>query len=105
MFPQEIVADRQRGCITVVWDDGHRSEYRNEMLRWACPCATCAGEWGRPGVLSGLQSLPVDEFRLEDVRAVGSYAIAPVWGSGHNTGIYTFEYLRSICDCELCAGE
>src|SRR5947209_2670045 len=98
MFPKEITADRQAGTISVVWEDGHRSLYTAEQLRWLCPCATCAGEMGRPGLLAGLDRLPAEEFRLEDVRAVGSYAIAPLWGSGHNTGIYSFDYLRSISD-------
>lgn len=105
MFPREIVADRGEGTISVVWDDGHRSTYTAELLRWACPCATCAGEWGRPGLLAGLSTLPADEFRLEDVRAVGTYAIAPLWASGHNTGIYSFDYLRSLCPCDICTAE
>ncbi|HCG03333.1 MAG TPA: hypothetical protein DEV93_22700, partial [Chloroflexi bacterium] len=68
MFPREIVADRQAGTIDVTWDDGHRSLYTAEHLRWSCPCATCAGEWGRPGLLEGVEQLPPDEFRLADVR-------------------------------------
>jgi len=102
MFPREIVADRQAGTIDVTWDDGHRSLYTAEHLRWSCPCATCAGEWGRPGLLEGVEQLPPDEFRLADVRSVGTYAIAPRWASGHQTGIYSFEYLRSLCECEEC---
>jgi DUF971 family protein len=27
---------------------------------------------------------------------VGGYAIQPVWADGHNTGIYSFEYLLRI---------
>jgi len=27
---------------------------------------------------------------------VGGYAIQPVWADGHNTGIYSFEYLRRV---------
>jgi DUF971 family protein len=103
MFPGEIVADRAEGTVTVVWDDGHRSVYSSEQLRWACPCATCSGEWGRPGVLSGLERMPPDEFTLRDVLPVGTYAVTPVWASGHNTGIYSFEYLRSLCACAECS--
>lgn len=103
MFPAEIVADRAAGTIAVVWDDGHQSLYGAELLRWSCPCATCAGEMGRPGILAGLERLPPDEFRLTDVRAVGTYGITPVWASGHATGIYAFDYLRDLCPCPLCA--
>jgi DUF971 family protein len=103
MFPREIVADRQAGTLTVVWDDGHRSLYTAEQLRWSCPCATCAGEWGRAGVLEGLERLPAEELQLSGMRAVGTYAVAPEWASGHQTGIYSFEYLRSLCPCEECS--
>ena len=29
---------------------------------------------------------------------VGNYALNPTWDDGHETGIYTFEYLRSLGD-------
>jgi DUF971 family protein len=27
---------------------------------------------------------------------VGGYAIQPTWADGHNSGIYSFQYLRRI---------
>src|SRR5438067_13208457 len=96
VVPVEIVADRAGGTVTIEWDDGSRNEYTAGALRWACPCAVCQGEWGRPGRLAGLTVLPPDELRLADVRVVGSYAITPVWESGHDSGIYSFEYLRGL---------
>ncbi len=100
--PIGIEADRGQGTLTVDWADGHRSVYGAEYLRWACPCAVCQGEWGRPGVLSTIQTLPADEYSMTDLTAVGTYAVMPVWASGHSSGIYSFEYLRSICTCESC---
>ena len=104
MNPTAIEADRARGVVSIEWEDGHRSEYSAAMLRWACPCALCKGEWGRPGVLASISSLPEEELTLTDVQAVGSYAIMPVWASGHAQGIYSWEYLRAICPCEECGG-
>jgi len=100
--PASIEADRQAGLISISWDDGHQSEYRVEALRWACPCAVCQGEWGRPGRLSSLDRLSADELTLTDVTLVGGYALCPVWASGHNSGIYSFEYLRDLCPCPAC---
>ena len=37
-------------------------------------------------------------FRLLRVANVGTYAIQPVWGDGHATGIYSFDYLRKVAD-------
>jgi DUF971 family protein len=35
---------------------------------------------------------------------VGRYAIRFHWSDGHSTGIYTFEQLRELCPCPICAG-
>jgi DUF971 family protein len=94
--PVAIEADRAAGTLTVDWEDGHRSVYTVSQLRWACPCAICSGELGRPGVLASQTSLPPEELRLVDVSLVGSYGICLVWASGHDTGIFTFDYLRSL---------
>lgn len=102
MEPTWIEADRAAGTLSINWEDRHRSVYSLPALRWACPCAVCRGEWGRPGVLDGVETLPDAELRLTDLHAVGAYAIAPIWESGHNSGIYSFEYLRSMCPCDAC---
>jgi DUF971 family protein len=102
MIPRSIEADRGAGTLHIIWEDAHESLYSLPDLRWACPCAMCRGEWGQPGLLATLTSLPPDELQLEDLQLVGSYAIAPTWKSGHSTGLYTFEYLRSLCPCVLC---
>jgi DUF971 family protein len=102
MNPVSIEADRATGEVAIAWDDGHRSVYGSELTRWACPCAECKGEWGRPGVLASLTQLPPDETILVDVQAVGQYAIMPIWASGHQSGIYSFEYLRDLCPCAEC---
>ncbi len=101
--PLEIEADRAAGSIRIAWDDGHESVYPVETLRWACPCALCAGEWGRPGRLSQLSTLPADELVLRDVHAVGAYGISPIWASGHSEGIFSWDYLRKLCPCQECA--
>src|SRR5579872_4252884 len=100
--PVAIEADRAADTLSIEWDDGHSSLYSLRDLRWACPCAVCRGEWGQPGRLDTVTSLPDEELRLVDVHAVGRYAIAPVWASGHDAGIYSFEYLRSLCPCDEC---
>jgi DUF971 family protein len=103
--PAAIEADRAAGTISILWADGHRSLYAVADIRWACPCAVCRGEWGQPGRLDTVDTLPDDELRLADLELVGSYAVAPTWASGHASGIYPFEYLRSLCPCDECRRE
>jgi DUF971 family protein len=43
------------------------------------------------------QPLTHQAFALRQLSPVGTYAIQPTWGDGHATGIYSFEYLRQIC--------
>jgi DUF971 family protein len=35
-------------------------------------------------------------FELVRLTSVGGYAVQPIWADGHNTGIYSFDYLRRV---------
>lgn len=39
---------------------------------------------------------------LGSIETVGKYALQLCWADGHNTGIYTYDYLRQLCECTLC---
>ena len=88
--------DRERQVMEISWEDGARTTYSGEQLRWACPCAECRGEAGLPGRLSRVQTLSPAETRLKDVTLVGQYALQIAFESGHATGIYTFSLLRRL---------
>jgi DUF971 family protein len=100
--PVAINAQREQGLVTIDWADGHTSRYTSVALRWLCPCAFCRGEGGSPGWLDSMPELKEQQTQLVDMRLVGTYAIAPVWGDGHDTGYYTFEALRAVCPCPAC---
>lgn len=74
--------------LTLTWADGSVSEFEATELRKACPCASCegsAGGWVFPNVT-------ID--RIEQAGAYGlRLSFAP---EGHEAGIYTYEYLRSL---------
>ena len=46
-------------------------------------------------------SVPAD-IRAEDYLMVGRYAVQILWSDAHYTGIYPFELLRRLCQCEQC---
>ncbi len=88
-----------------------KSELSSETLRRNCPCATCREERGdtshakplttpakpmKPRSLSIVESSITEQTLLREIWAVGNYALGMSWGDGHNTGIYTFELLRSL---------
>mgnify|MGYP006437183831 FL=1 len=92
-------------ALTVVWGDGGRNDYDLETLRRRCPCAGCGelrGEPHGPELVAG-NSLPMltSEAAAATSEArgfdpVGRYGIRLTWADGHDTGIYTFEFLRKL---------
>lgn len=82
--------------MEITWEDGSRTTYTGEKLRWACPCAECRGEAGSPGRLSRVTTLSPDELRISDVTLVGQYALQIAFESGHATGLYSFALLRRL---------
>ena len=51
----------------------------------------------RETFIRGLKNrLSQRSFELKSLVNVGSYGITPVWGDGHRTGIYSFEYLARL---------
>lgn len=82
--------------MDITWEDGSRTSYTAEQLRWACPCAECRGEAGVPGRLSRVNQLSPDELKIQDVSLVGQYGLQIAFESGHATGIYTFYLLRHL---------
>ena len=78
--------------LRIRWTDGHESIYGWELLRSACPCAACREV--PPKVDSTIKPIAI--------QPVGRYAMTIRWSDGHTTGIFSHEYLRSICPCEEC---
>jgi DUF971 family protein len=52
---------------------------------------------GRPADKLLLEKSVNEELNLDAVNAVGSYAIQFVWNDGHDSGIYTWQYLYEAC--------
>jgi DUF971 family protein len=94
--------------LRIEWNDGHRSVYSWRHLRQQCPCASCRGESEAPAdpfhILSEKELRAPKEIQPVEFSAVGRYAYKIVWNDGHDTGIYTLEHLRSLCQCPICQG-
>jgi len=99
--------------LEIDWRDGHKSAWNFAWLREACPCATCVDqrqqEGRKPGQpkpkpASGLQ-MYTPPAKPKSAQAVGRYAIQFNWLDGHSGGIYSWEYLRRVCQCSECTFE
>ena len=100
--------------VDITWFDGHTSHYDFVYLRDNCPCALCDDERRKKAALEGPAGagpapavLPIfkPKARARAAKAVGHYAIQIDFTDGHTTGIYSFDYLRTICPCEACRAE
>jgi DUF971 family protein len=85
--------------VAFAWADGTESYLPLEYLRRACPCATCGGE---PDVLGRVLQPEVTyqaaSFHLRSHQTVGGYGWQPTWADSHNTGIYSYAYLRRLAE-------
>jgi DUF971 family protein len=95
--PTGVTADRNEKVLIIKWSDGHVSRLPFAGLRAICPCVECKGghdNMGGPPDLEVLQNARDESINLEQVEAVGSYALQFHWSDGHWTGIYTWAFLR-----------
>ena len=84
--------------LAIAWRDGHTSSFDVVDLRRACRCAACVDEWtGRQLLDPGKVS---DDVRPVSIEPTGNYAIHIAWSDGHTSGIYTFDFLRSLDDAD-----
>jgi DUF971 family protein len=89
--------------LVIEWDDGHRSVLAWSHLRANCPCAGCREQREKPPdpfrILKPSELTPLAPVAM---TRVGRYAYKIVWSDGHDTGIFTLEHLRELCQCPVC---
>ena len=76
-----------------------KSEYSAKNLRDACPCATCREKRTVPANRNPLQVLETSDLvvlTIREMQPVGQYAYKIFFSDGHDSGIYTLEYLREL---------
>ena len=96
--------------VDITWADQHQSHYDFSYLREECPCAMCNDRRAKQGSLdapAAPASSPLPMFkpkvRAQSATQVGNYAVQLNFNDGHNTGIFSYDFLRTICPCAECA--
>lgn len=86
--------------LTVRWDDHHLSVFHTRYLRAECACARCVNE------ITGLPILDpatlADDLTITSAEHVGRYGVKFQFSDRHDDGIYTWERLRELCQCQEC---
>ena len=100
--PTNIALPRE-DTLQIEWSDGLIAQINIPKLREQCPCATCrekrqATAPQPAGLLPVLEPKEAQPTRIEAMRPVGNYAYSIRFNDGHDTGIYTLEFLREISE-------
>ncbi|MGL4234066.1 MAG: gamma-butyrobetaine hydroxylase-like domain-containing protein [Casimicrobium sp.] len=90
--PTEITLDKKRRVLVLGYGETMH-ELTFELLRVYSPSAEVRGHGPGQEVLQvGKRNVDIDEL-----EPVGMYAIRPTFSDGHNSGIYSWDYLHKLC--------
>ena len=99
--PIQIV-EESSARLSIKWSDGNETTYEAATLRRSCPCASCVNEWTGQKILDDSQI--GDNMSFTHISIVGRYALNFHFSDGHDTGIFSFDYLRSLSEPPAVAG-
>ncbi|MBK9115475.1 MAG: DUF971 domain-containing protein [Betaproteobacteria bacterium] len=92
-IPTEVKLHQVSKVLELAFADGHAFRLPYEFLRVYSPSAEVRGHGpGQETLQVGKQDVTIDE-----VEPIGHYAIRPKFSDGHDTGIYSWEYLHDLC--------
>ncbi|HUH48528.1 MAG TPA: DUF971 domain-containing protein [Mycoplana sp.] len=91
-WPTELRVSKDRQRLSVAFDDGQRFELSAEMLRVLSPSAEVQGHSpGQRVTVPGKRNVAIIS-----VMPTGNYAVRIGFDDFHDTGIYTWSYLREL---------
>jgi DUF971 family protein len=90
--PTDIKLHQKSRILEIAFEDGRRYELPCEFLRVYSPSAEVRGHG------PGQETLQVgkEDVSIADIQAVGNYGIKPTFTDGHDSGIFTWEYLYEL---------
>jgi DUF971 family protein len=111
LYRPKALASHGTDQVKITWNDDRIGYIPWSKLRSNCPCAMCNEDRHRITAplakptsvglsLTVLKEAPQSDIKPQALTPLGNYAYKIVWSDGHDTGIYTFEFLHSLCDWE-----
>jgi DUF971 family protein len=90
--PTDIKLHRQSAILDIVFDDGVQASLSAEYLRVHSPSAEVKGHGRGQEVLQvGKENVAID-----NIEPVGQYAVRLIFSDGHQTGLYSWDYLYEL---------
>jgi DUF971 family protein len=91
-IPTEIKLHQQSHVLEVAFNDGSRFTMPFEYLRVFSPSAEVRGHGPGQEVLQ----VGKKNIDIKAIEPVGQYAVALVFSDGHDSGIYSWDYLYDL---------
>lgn len=90
--PTEIKLHQKSRILEIAFDDGNRYSLPCEYLRVFSPSAEVRGHG------PGQEVLQVGKRNVEirEIEPVGNYAVKLSFSDGHDTGLYSWDYLHEL---------
>ncbi len=90
--PTEVKLHQASRVLELVFADGRSFRLRYELLRVYSPSAEVRGHG------PGQETLQIGkrDVTITNVEPVGHYALRPTFSDGHDTGIYSWDYLYDL---------
>ena len=91
-WPTELRVDAARSTLSVTFDNGEHFSLPAEYMRVESPSAEVQGH-------SAAQKQTVAgkrHVKIVSVEPVGNYAARIIFDDGHDTGLYSWDYLREL---------
>ena len=95
MNPTALTVHQKSRVLDIAFDDGKAFSLPFELLRVYSPSAEVRGHGQGQEVLQ----VGKREVGITGVEPVGNYAIQPTFSDGHNTGLFSWDYLYKL-GCE-----
>ena len=87
--PESITAHQASRCLEIAFSDGKTFRIAFELMRVYSPSAEVQGHGpGQETLQSGKRLVS-----LTGLEPVGNYAVQPAFSDGHDSGIFSWEYL------------
>ncbi|MGE0356985.1 MAG: gamma-butyrobetaine hydroxylase-like domain-containing protein [Burkholderiales bacterium] len=90
--PTEIKLHQKSRVLEITFDDGKRFSLPCEYLRVFSPSAEVRGHGPGQEVLQ----VGKRDVEIKEIEPVGVYAVKLAFSDGHDTGLYSWEYLYEL---------
>ncbi|NOT16756.1 MAG: DUF971 domain-containing protein [Sulfuriferula sp.] len=91
-IPTEIKLHQSSRILEVAFNEGSIFKFSDEFLRVFSPSAEVRGH----GHGQEVMQVGKQDVTITGIEPVGNYAIKPSFSDGHDTGIYSWDYLFEI---------